>query len=550
MDTDSEYHDLIDRVIPLPKEAEVRAVHTLATSEIAVELDGVDGPLAETVCEAMAPFATGGSGGCILRFAVLDRAGGACPTQLADRLASLPNADQAYAVLSAGDAGSFSGLTVTASTGLGLLYGARTLGQMMRPSLKDNAQGGTEVDVPELTVVDWPDIGERGQWGGSAARDLAWLAERKFNVVEYAARLSCDENGKGSAQVDPALLAEAAREGIKLVPYITHLELLFRLYNLFDQKPEIASAPDPDKPLPSDYSPGICFSNPESTSVLEDWLTDLVCIPGVTDVMVWLSEDASPCFCERCRGMEPFGLEVKAICSAFDAARRHNPKAELRLLLTQGSYKVNDTILDAAPEGVKITYYHGGLTYDSTHNPMIYPRLAAFAASGRWLGVYPQVTTSWRSVTPFTGPQFIRARMNEFVDKRLSNVITYAVPANRFHAFNVTAAGEWLWNSKGRSDRAFARAWAQAQGVSNPELYSRWATTIGPVGWSLAGSRLALRLIFSADRQLLDGSHSLRFGEGDKPIIRAALRFPAQAPAGRRISNGVVTARRGLWITC
>ena len=507
---------LVERVIPLPKEAVASALHTRATSEIAVVLSGVEGPLAGTVRKEMAPFSSGGNGGCAIRFFLLGDSCDACPSDLADRLRLLPNNDQAYAVLPARVDGAFSGLSVFAVTTLGLLYGARTLRQMMLPTLRGNAQGETEVGIPEVEVVDWPDIGERGQWGGSASKDLAWLAERKFNVVEYAAKLSCDGDGdgKGSARVEPELLDEAARVGIKIVPYVAHLEQLFQLCSLFGTKPQIASRPDPDSPLPSDYSPGICFTNPESTVVLQDWLTDLVRIPGVTDVMVWLSEGAAPCFCDRCRGDEPFAMEVAAISRAFDQAKKHNEAARLRLLLTQGSYAANGRILDAAPEDVKITYYHGGLTYDSTHNPMIYPRLASFAESGRWLGVYPQVTASWRSVTPFTGPQFVRTRMNEFADKGLSNVITYAVPGNRFHEFNVTAAAEWSWNSKGRSDRDFSLAWARAKDGLDPELYARWATTIGPVVWDVAGSRLALRLIFSADRELLDGSHPMRFGEG------------------------------------
>ena len=514
MKSRNSHQELVEGVIPLPREASIRAVHGLAASDVTVELPEPAGPLAGTVRETMAPLTSDSRGRCRIRFCLLDGSSDSCPAALAIRLKALPNADQAYAIVPEGSGGSFAGLSVFSETDLGLLYGARTLRQMMFSSLRGNQQGETEVEVPELTLVDWPDIGERGQWGGSASTDLVWLAERKFNVVEYAARLSCDATGKGSAVVAPALLDEAARVGIKIVPYITHLELLFQIYNLFEQKPEIASTPDPDQPLPSDYSPGVCFSNPESTTVLEDWLSDLVRIPGVRDVMVWLSEAAAPCYCEKCSGKEPFTMEIAAISRAFDSARKHNPDAVLRVLLTQGSYKVNDKVLDAAPEHVKITYYHGGLTYDSSHNPMIYPRLAAFAESGRWLGVYPQVTASWRSVTPFTGPQFVRTRMNEFVEKGLSNVITYAVPANRFHEFNVTAAAEWTWNGKGRTDRAFARAWAESKGVADPDLYSRWATTIGLVGWSLAGSRLALRLIFSAERQLLDGSHPIRFGEG------------------------------------
>ncbi|MSS70371.1 MAG: hypothetical protein EXS64_02675 [Candidatus Latescibacteria bacterium] len=498
------------RVIPLPKEAEVRGVHTLATSDVALVVDEGPDPLLRAVREEMAPFAKGREGRVAIRFALTGQAEGLCAPERVERLKSLPHADQACCIVPAHDGdGAFSGLAVIALTELGLLYGARTLRQMMQPTLREG-----QVTIPELDLTDWPDVGERGQWGGSAASDLAWLAERKFNVVEVQATLTYGEDGVGHAEVTPEVLSEAARVGIQLVPYVTHLELLFLLFNLFKKMPQIASTPDPDKPLPSDYTPGICFSKPDSTRVLGDWLTDLAGTPGVTDLMVWLSEDASPCFCEQCRGREPFGLEVQAIARAFERARAVNPRASLRILLTQGSYAVNDLVLEAAPKDVKITYYHGGLTYDSSHRPMITPRLEAFAKSGRWLGVYPQVTTAWRAVTPFTGPQFIRARMNEFAAKRLSNVITYAVPANRFHAFNVTAAAEWLWNSRGRTDDEFARVWAQSRGIGDPKGFARWATAIGPVGWNLAGSRIALQLIFSFDRRALDGEHPLRFGEG------------------------------------
>ena len=498
----------LNRVIPLPKEAEVRGAHFAATSDVSLVVDEGAGPLIGTVREVMAPFAKGREGRVVLHFVLAKDADGLCPAERLKRLGSLPHSEQAYLITPVYSEG-FSGLLVVALTDLGLLYGARTLKQMMQPTLREG-----RVTVPELDLTDWPDVGERGQWGGSAAQDLAWLAERKFNVVEYAASLSCEEDGRGVAKVDAAVLAEAVRVGIKLVPYIPHLEQLFTLFNLFKRLPQIASTPDPDKPLPSDYAPGICFSHPDALRVVEDWLMDLARTPGVTDMMVWLSEDAAPCFCERCRGREPFALETQAIVNAFERARAVNPQASLRILLTQGSYLVNDRVLEAAPEDVKITYYHGGLTYDSSHRPMIYPRLEAFARSGRWLGVYPQVTTAWRAVTPFTGPQFIRARMNEFAAKRLSNVITYAVPANRFHEFNVTAAGEWLWNSRGRTDEAFSEAWARSKGIGDSKGYAKWATAIGPVGWTLAGSRVALQLIFSHDRRALDGEHPIRFGEG------------------------------------
>ena len=519
----------MERVIPLPKEMEVRGSRTVSLSDVGLIVQPGDSPLLETVRKQMAPFVEEEHAAFTVRFVLAEEAAGHMDLAQISRLSTLPHAKQAYAIAPVRRDNDFAGLCVVAQTEQGLLYGARSLRQMVGPTLQDGS-----VTFPELELTDWPDVGERGQWGGSAAQDLAWLAQRKFNVVEYQATLSCGEDGRGSACVDSTLLAEAAQEGILLVPYITHLELLFQIFNLFDKCPELASTPNPAQPLPSDYTPGICFSNPESVSVLSDWLVDLVKLSGVTEVMVWLSEDAAPCFCTRCKGQEPFTQEVAAISRAFEQAKAENPSACLRILLTQGSYVVNDRVLAAAPPDVKITYYHGGLTYDSTHRPMIYPALEAFARSGRWLGVYPQVTTAWRAVTPFTGPQFVRARMTEFASKGLSNVITYAVPANRFHAFNVTASAEWLWNSKGRTDEDFSRAWAVSKEMPDPGLFARWVNTIGPVAWNLAGSRVALRLIFSIEEQVLDGAHPFRFGESILAEIHSESHLQEEIHAANR----------------
>ena len=63
---------------------------------------------------------------------------------------------------------------------------------------------------------------------------------------------------------------------------------------------------------------------------------------------------------------------------------------------------------------------------------------------------------SWRIVCPWSGPQFIKYRMTEFVDKNLKCLVGYATPNNRLYDFNVTAAAEWSWNAHGRDERAFA----------------------------------------------------------------------------------------------
>ena len=146
--------------------------------------------------------------------------------------------------------------------------------------------------------------------------------------------------------------------------------------------------------------------------------------------------------------------------SRWEAAKRVKPDLRLRILLTQGSYQSNDQVLAAVPPEVGITYYDGGRTYNSSREPMIYPLLVKYVRADRWLGCYPQLTASWGVVCPWSGPQFIKARMSEFAAKHLQCLCGYAWPSNRFYEFNVTAAAEWSWNVGGRSEREFSLAWA------------------------------------------------------------------------------------------
>jgi len=148
------------------------------------------------------------------------------------------------------------------------------------------------------------------------------------------------------------------------------------------------------------------------------------------------------------------------------------------------------------PPGVDVTYYDGGRTYDSAPKPMIDPLLEEYAAQGRWLGVYPQLTPSWRIVSPWSCPQFVKYRMTEFVDKKLACVVGYVVPDNRLFDFNVTAAAEWGWNAHGRSERQFAVAWATRQGFGQPEAVADWAMKLGAAAWDLYGARLVERHLF------------------------------------------------------
>jgi hypothetical protein len=528
-----------NRVIPLPKQLQIRGSRFISPSDVVLLLPHSEDAVLMTAAALLRPFAEGHHGFRIRMVLTTDES--PCPARLRAALASLPHRDQAYAIQPIEEGGKFGGLILAANTPLGLLYAARTLAQLVSAP----SRAGEAVEFPRITLLDWPDLAERGEWFGRGnLPDVQWMADRKFNVIEIQPGLGFSENGSPQANLDQKVVDKATALGIQIVPIIWHMEQLAST-GLFRYYPEVASTPDPSKPLPTDYEPGVCLSQPKTIEILSLWMRQFLATPGVKEIMVWVSEEASPCYCPLCKGREPYGKEVKGIQEAFEKARQGRPGATLQILTTQGSYAVNDKILAAASPGTRVVYYDGARTYDSSHRPMIYPLLEDFARSGHWLGVYPQLTNSWRTVFPFTGPQFMQARMQEFVDKRLSGVFGYATPSNRYYEFNVTAAGEWAWNSRGRNPREFSEAYAQRAGIPHPERFGEWADLVGEVGWDLAGSRAIQRLILPGPALFADGQYrgshklkdlqSLQFGQGflsefpDRQYFEARMALAAQA---------------------
>jgi hypothetical protein len=423
----------------------------------------------------------------------------------AERLFTLPNADQAYRIVPLDE----RTLALVGTHPQGVYYAAKTLKQLLSSTLAKSS-GQTTTAIPLVEVTDWPDLAERGLWGGSANEDIEWMAERKMNLVESHVSLSVDKDGHGVAVIPEKLIAQTQQYGVKLVPLVTHLEQLPP--NVLARFPELRATGD-EKAWQriGDVRP-VCFSQPKAQELLTDWVTSLARYPEVTDINVWLSENDIPCQCDKCKAINPFVLQTQLALRAWEAAKQVKPSVRLRILLTQGSYKSNDQVLAAAPRDVGITYYDGGRTYDSSRNPMIYPLLEAYTAQGRWLGCYPQLTASWRIVCPWSGPQFIKARMTEFVQKRLQCLCGYATPSNRFYEFNVTAAAEWAWNANGRNEREFSLAWATRQGLSDPQKAADWAVLLGPVGWDVYGSRVPYAWVYGGVAHLLKSKPRLGTG--------------------------------------
>jgi len=547
-------------VIPLPKRVRIEAKLPLSVSEIGFRLRGTPSDVAQAAVDRLASRLRQETG--VKQFGgrfpvivgVCDAQGriDGVPIPGADQLAKCRNADQAYLIVPLAE----QGMAVAAATERGVCYGLKTLEQLLLARAT-----GQKLLFPLVSILDWPDLEERGQWGGSSTRDIEYLADRKMNLIEAHSTFSIDAQGRGLAKIDTAAQEKARLHGIKWVPIITHLDQLTRT-GIYERYPELKGKGPKAQSSWGREVFAACFSEPKTADILADWFASLASIRGVSDVCVWLSESHVQCGCPKCSGQSQYVLEAAAGVRAWELARRQYPDVRLRILLTQGSYATNDKVLAVAPPEVGITYYDGGRTYDSSRDPMIYPLLADFARQGRWLGCYPQLTASWRIVCPWSSPQFIRYRMTEFVRKGLRCLCGYATPDNRFYDFNVTAAAEWSWNAHGRSEEEFAAAWATRRGLKDPEKAARWAVMLGPVGWDVYGSGIPYPHFFGRVPAQLRTRPALGQGmfryfptvahiEKDVAICDAALKLAEELHdpailAETRVIRGYVGMVRGI----
>lgn len=403
----------------------------------------------------------------------------------ADRLRGLKNDDQAYVIAPLAS----RGLAVAGLTERGVYHGVLTLRQLLEPVLEPG-----KLTAPIVAVMDWPDLAERGEWGpwgNTAVRTIGYMADRKMNLLEVhnPQSLSFDASGRGTVKMDPESRRQARLHAVKWVPVTGHFNSLGKRTGIFKRYPQ-AEGQGPHAHYPSIHElVAPCASNEEFARVLAEWLESCAG-QGVPEMNFYLTElEGMQCECQRCKGTSQYVLEAKACVKAWQIACAKYPDFRIRILLSQGTYHVNDQLLSAVPQPeIGITYYSGSTTYTASREPMIYPLLADFAQKGRWLGCYPQLTASWRVACPWSAPQFMKYRMTEMADKRLTSLSGYAPPDNRLFDFNVTAAAEWSWNAHGRDEREFAAAWATRRRMAEPDKVADWAVMLGPVGWNVYGS--------------------------------------------------------------
>ena len=486
-------------VIPLPKTIQIR--HTIELPAVDVKITvrrGAGDTEKNAAAQLSALFkdkgnADGDGNAFEILIGVCDAAGKGGDVTLKDAAErkAVPNREQAYIIRPVGQ----NRLVLTGLDERGVFYAVQTLRQLLESRFDKRT-----VTIPLVSVTDWPDMAQRGEWGEITwfpPEEMEWTARHKMNMVVYNVGFRIGEDGRGEVtDIYPERIASARRHALEMVPFIYHYSILGESTNLFDVYPHLNKgiAMSDDKVVRDlgemDMKTVPCPSEPKMAEVLADFMCDIA-KAGATEIDCWLTEGRRfQCPCDLCLGEGEnmhYALEARVFIKAWRIAQKQYPKLFVRITLTQGSRRSNDKVLAEVPRGVGVVYYASSWTYNAMRQPMIYPLLEDFAAKGGWLGVMPQLTSSFGAVTPWTAPQFIRYRMNEFVDKKLKCLDAYAVYSNRLYDFNVTAAAEWSWNAKGRDAREFSAAYATRRGIGDPDGCAEWAVLLGPVGWDFYG---------------------------------------------------------------
>ncbi|MGQ9455123.1 MAG: glycoside hydrolase family 20 zincin-like fold domain-containing protein [Armatimonadota bacterium] len=506
-------------LVPLPKSVEITGKLTLLTSEIAIEAPVQASQVVEQAVKELKASLGRTEETTTKTLTIKMILGGTS----AEQLKSLKNSDQAYYIEPMSDN---NGLRLVALSPRGLYYASKTLQQLIRPYVRNG-----RADIPLVKVTDWPDLEDRGLWGGDSGMNVEWLAERKMNVIENISWRNVDKLGRGTSGPKPFwqdALIEGPKRGINVIPAVLHLEQVSGPYpdsnlTLFDIYPNLKA---------KGGQPGtICYSQPEFGGVLTDWIISLKNLPNVTEVSVWLAENLhgqGGCQCDQCKKVDRTVLEFRTVLAAWKKAQEKlGTNFGLRILTSEETRPSNKLLLAEVPPEVKVWYYDSLLTYTNGKEPMIVVDVLEFIKRGGWVGPVPNISAFVHLHHPFTSPQFAYYRLQDFVDNGCKGLLGYACTGIKINRFLVEAAAEWAWNAKGRSEREFAISWAVRNGIKDPEKFADWAELHGTVAWDVYGSDFPL-----SEKRYHPGPIAKRIREGTLPAL-GEVYGPFRGPWGQ-----------------
>jgi len=382
----------------------------------------------------------------------------------AGKLSELPNAEQAYVIEPVGD----SVLVVAALNSRGVYHGVQTLMQLLAPKMTEG-----QIVIPLATVVDWPDMEERGLWNFDVDL-IPWLTSLKLNFAKVRSGCERVEHGKPvrawveATERFPDVLAAGRVRALKAVPIVMHLNYIGAKHGAYEAYPELAGKGDEAVPTIW-YEPRRirvpCGACPALKKIIADYMADLAS-KGATEVSVWLSEFWGQCQCETCIEAGQLRMETRAAYEGWIEAQKQYPNLVMRVFYCMGGKSPEDTysVLMELPPEVKIERCYGryGKAFDKA------------AAQGRWLASWagPPLSGAEFSGLRFHGASQTHDYIRRLLEKKWAGVysINYVHSNGTYQRglfdFHVHALAEWTWNLNGRDLKQLAKAWAVRSGYA------------------------------------------------------------------------------------
>ena len=481
-----------NHLIPLPHEIRIAQRATVRPQDMSLRLRGGAGEIEQQARSELKELFLAKAGveptgnGFEVHMGVVDARGSldGVPVSGVARLRTLPNSSQAYLIQPNGE----SKLLVAALDPRGVYYGARTLIQLLAPKLTRD-----QVVVPLASVVDWPDLAERGFWN-CPVHLIPHNAGLKMNFMTINAGVRSITRGEPVQVNVPRLklggstvqLLDWARLHA-MTPYLklSHLNY-WATRGLYEAYPELGGKGD--QAYPAGTPKGTyrnhlqpCASNPLMAKIIGQAIRSLA-EQDVPEISAWLSETPNAeCQCEECQKIGQLQAETSAAVAGWQEVRKNHPDLRLRIFFSLGNDNSERTrrCLETLPPEVVIEKVYG----------MQKPYVEA-AERGRAVISYcgPSLARLFAVGLRHYAERF-RSRIAEGFESKLAGVLSisyfYSREAPKYHAglhsYNMSALAEWSWNVKGRSLREFAVAWATRQGYAAPAQFADWIEIVEPV---------------------------------------------------------------------
>ena len=486
--SEAESSDWCDHLVPLPHQIAIPWQVIMPRANVEVRLQSHAGDIEKQAALELAEL-LGGKGhqatprttAFQLLIGVVDEDGriGDVLVKGVEKLSELPSAAQSYAIEPVGT----STLVVAALDPKGVYYGVQTLKQLLSAKLTDR-----DVVIPLATIVDWPDMEERGLWNFDLDL-IPWLTSLKLNFAKVPTR--CEPLRRGepvraslvATERFPDVLAAGRVRALKAVPNVAHLNYIGAKHGGYDAYPELAGKGEEAVPTIW-YEPRRirvpCGACPMLTQIIAEYLLDLAS-KGASEVSVWLSEFAGQCQCPTCLEAGQLRMETRAACQAWRAVRKQYPNLVMRIFYCMGGKSLEDTcsVLGELPPEVKIERCYGqyGEAFDKA------------ARAGRWLASYagPPLPRVEHSGLRFHGASQTRDYVRSLRDRQWAGVysINYVYSKGSYQrgifGFHVHALAEWTWNTDGRDLRQLGKAWATRAGYAAPDKVAEWIALMDPI---------------------------------------------------------------------